>query len=88
MHETKYALIQRYGLTCMLCGKHFPYRQIQWHHIKPKYVSKRANKPPDDSIENGSLLCLDCHARIHEYGWWDDEYQLLTEIILEYKENN
>ncbi|MBQ8299582.1 MAG: HNH endonuclease [Clostridia bacterium] len=81
MHPTKLKLIQRNGLRCMACGKIVEYKNIQWHHIKPKYVSKANHEPVDDSYENGSLLCKRCHIEIHKYLWWDEEYQLLTDLI-------
>ena len=85
MHDTKAELIRRNGLRCMLCGKTFSYRQIQWHHVKPKYVSKLEGEQPDNSYFNGALLCLKCHALVHEYLWWQDEYQMLMDMILENK---
>lgn len=81
MHDTKALLITRNGLRCMLCGKQFPYRQLQWHHIIPKYVAKRDGGKPDDSYENGALLCLTCHMVVHDYTYWDKEYEELMKII-------
>ncbi|MBQ8299908.1 MAG: HNH endonuclease [Clostridia bacterium] len=81
MHATKALLILRNGLRCMGCGKVAEYKDIQWHHIKPKYASKANHEPVDDSYENGSLLCKRCHIEIHKYLWWDMEYQLLTDLI-------
>lgn len=85
MHPTKYLLICKHGSRCMCCGEEKPLKELQWHHIKPKYVSKANHEEPDDSYENGSILCLRCHIDIHRYLWWDDEFQLLTEIILRNK---
>lgn len=85
MHETKRLLIINNGLRCMLCGKEVPYNQINWHHIKPKYVSKMYCELPDDSYENGSLVCVTCHAIIHQYAWWDEEYHQLMEIVKDNK---
>lgn len=85
MKPAKWELIDRYGMRCMLCGKEFSYKEINFHHIKPKYVFKQDGLKPDDSADNGSILCVKCHCKIHEYLWWDDEYQLLTEIILQNK---
>lgn len=85
MKLTKELLLKRYGKRCMMCGKRYPLKLLQWHHIKPKYVYRHNNKPPDDSTENGAILCVSCHAIIHEYVWESDEYQLLTEIILQNK---
>lgn len=81
MHNTKYQLILKNGLRCMACGREVDYREIHWHHLKPKYVSKQNNEPQDDSYENGSLLCIRCHIEIHKYLWWDDEYQMMIDMI-------
>ena len=81
LKPVKYAMIEKNGLRCMLCGKYFHYEQINFHHIKPKYASKREGKQPDDSYENGSLVCTSCHARIHSYDWKDKEYIAFMAII-------
>lgn len=86
MHETKALLITRNGLKCMGCGKEVEYKNIHWHHIKPKYVSKANHEPVDNSYDNGALLCVQCHQEIHKYLWWDLEYQLLTDIIEDNKD--
>lgn len=81
MHETKALLIMRNGLVCMGCGKETKLKDLQWHHIVPKYVSKLNKQPPDNSYENSSLLCKNCHIQIHKYLYWDIEYQMLTDLI-------
>lgn len=81
MHETKALFIQRNGLRCMGCGKIVEYTNIQWHHIVPEYVSKINKQHPDNSYENGSLLCRKCHVAIHKYLYWQEEYQLLIDLI-------
>lgn len=81
MHKTKELLIVRNGLRCMGCGKIVEYKDLHWHHLKPKYVSKINHEPPDDSYENGSLLCRRCHIEIHKYLWWEDEFQVMTSIV-------
>lgn len=81
MHPTKAELITRNGLKCMICGKEFPYKQIQWHHIKPRAVSKYLNEPADDSYENGALLCIDCHAFVHTLYYWSYEYNLMMDVV-------
>lgn len=81
MHDTKALLIKRNGLRCMLCGKKVPYQQINWHHIKPKAVCKYYKEPIDNSYENGSLLCLDCHAFVHTFYYWSKEYHDLMDMI-------
>lgn len=85
MHATKCMLIERHGLKCMLCGRTVEYKDIQWHHIKPKYASKADGEPIDDSYENGSLICVDCHRYIHLYSWWGIEYHQLMSIVLSNK---
>lgn len=85
MHETKALLIVRNGLRCMLCGRTVTYNQINWHHIKPKAVSKYLKEPIDNSYENGSLLCLDCHAYVHSLYYWSDEYQNAMRVVRQNK---
>ena len=81
MHPTKKELIERNGIRCMLCGNIVPYRLIEWHHIIPKHITKFFGLPQDDSYENGSLLCVNCHKQVHEYEWWDKEYEALMDVI-------
>lgn len=81
MHETKALLIVKNGLRCMLCGRGVPYRQLNWHHIKPKYVCKMNNEPIDNSYENGALLCLECHDFVHSFEYNSQEYQDLMMLI-------
>jgi predicted HNH restriction endonuclease len=68
----------------MLCGEDADLT-IQWHHITPKYVFSRAGFPIDNSVENGALLCPNCHVRIHKYQYGDKEFMGLTKSILENK---
>lgn len=82
MHPTKQLLIEINGLKCMLCGRSVPYAQINWHHIKPKAVCKYLGEEVDNSYENGSLLCLDCHAFVHTLYYWSDEYQTYMKRII------
>ena len=86
MHETKALLIVRNGLRCMGCGREVELKDLQWHHIVPKYVSKVNKQPPDDSYENGALLCKRCHIEIHRYLFWEEEYQMLTDLIKDNKQ--
>ena len=81
MHETKALLITNNGLRCMLCGKVVPYHEINWHHIKPKAVCKYYTEPIDNSYENGSLLCVKCHAYVHTLSYWSNQYQALMRKI-------
>ena len=81
MHPTKAELITKNGLRCMLCGKECEYKEINYHHIVPKYVYKLLKIPIDNSYANGSLLCLSCHSKVHEYLYWDDEYQKMMDLV-------
>ena len=85
MHPIKQLLIQRNGLRCMLCGKEVSYQQLNWHHIKPKAVCKYYGEPIDDSYDNASLLCLNCHAYVHTFYYWSFEYEELMRVIRENK---
>lgn len=82
MHPTKQLLIEKNGLRCMYCGRTVPYQYINWHHIKPKAVCKYYGQEIDNSYENGSLLCLDCHAFVHTLYYWSKEYQEAMQKIL------
>jgi predicted HNH restriction endonuclease len=84
MHQTKCELIVRYGTKCMLCGSDVG-SMVQWHHIVPRYVFKARGEQPDDSMENGSLLCPNCHVKIHKFKYKDMEYQTLTATIIRNK---
>lgn len=81
MHETKAILILKNGLRCMLCGKEVDYHRINWHHIKPKSVCKSLGENIDNSYENGSLLCLDCHAYVHTLDYESDEYKCAMDVV-------
>ena len=85
MHPTKELLIQNNGLRCMLCGKRVPYNCINWHHIIPKSECKWNNEPIDNSYENGSLLCLNCHAYVHTLDYSSQEYKKAMRIIRQNK---
>ena len=85
MHPTKAELIRKNGLRCMLCGKECDYQEINWHHIKPKAVCKYYHEEIDNTYENGSLLCLNCHALVHTYSYWSDEYQYYMDVIRQNK---
>lgn len=87
VHETKCKLIGTHGTKCMLCKRNVELFELQWHHIKPKYASKREGREPDNSYENGSLLCASCHHMIHQYDYDDIRYKALTAIIMHNKKN-
>lgn len=80
MNATKAKLIEVNGCRCMLCGQEVPYRQITWHHIKWRCISKKNHEPIDNSYENGLLLCLNDHAYVHTLEYDSDEYKKLMEI--------
>lgn len=85
MHNTKYELIKRNGLVCMLCGRECDYKMLEWHHIIPKHVCKEQHKPIDDSYENGSLLCLTCHTYVHLLEHDKQEYDNAMQIVKMHK---
>lgn len=85
MHPTKQLLIERNGMYCMLCGRKCTYRELNWHHITPKWVYHKKGIPVDNSYENGSLLCLDCHAYVHEFFYYSETYRLMMEDVKNHK---
>ena len=72
----KQLLIGLAGTRCMCCRKDVS-SEITWHHLKPRYAGGQ------DTLENASLLCANCHTHIHKYQWGTEEYMRLTKIILE-----
>ena len=85
MHPTKAKLIELNGMRCMACGRQCTRHELQWHHIVPKYVFRQNHLPIDNSYENGALLCVNCHIKVHEYLFWDDEYQLMMDLVEDHK---
>lgn len=85
MHATKCELILRHGVKCMLCGEEKELKEIQWHHLKPRYASKREGFLADDSYENGSLLCRECHKLVHKYDYSDLRYKAYMILIIDSK---
>ena len=81
MHPVKAEMISRNGLRCMLCGRIVPYECINWHHIKPKAICKYYKEPIDNSYDNASLLCLECHAYVHTLSYWSKEYKDLMDTV-------
>lgn len=57
MLQVKKLMIERNKAICMLCGKNVG-KRITFHHIRPK------SHGGDDSYENGSLLCEQCHFEV------------------------
>ena len=88
MLVAKSTLIEVYGCKCMLCKREFEPEKLERHHIIPKYEYKRREEPIDDTISNMSLLCKDCHRKIHRYDCRDSEYIICTIRILESKVEN
>ena len=75
-------LIIIYGRRCMLCGKILKKKTgaITYHHITP------LSEGGETTVENGGLLCPDCHGDLHKQ---DQETQdLLNLSIIHYKEMN
>ena len=73
--SVKQCLIAIAGTRCMCCGRDVG-SEITWHHLKPRYAGGQ------DTIENASLLCANCHAHIHKFQWGTEEYIELTKEIL------
>ena len=71
----KQQIILLAGTRCMCCGKDVG-SEITWHHIKPRYAGGQ------DTLQNASLLCANCHTHIHKYQWGSEEYIRITKIIL------
>lgn len=53
--------------------------KLQFHHLIPKSYGG------ETSIENGALLCKDCHEEIHEHNFLSLQYFKFTSEIEEYK---
>lgn len=85
MHPIKELLIKRNGMYCMLCGKKCTYKQINWHHIKPKWYFRKRKQKIDNSYENTCLVCIPCHKYIHTFKYFSDEYQTLMVAIQSHK---
>ena len=84
----KSIVIEAYGCKCMLCKKEFKPEELERHHIIPRYEYKRRGEPIDDTIRNISLLCSECHRKIHRYDCRSEEYIIYTIQILESKIDN
>lgn len=70
----KTILKMRYGKRCMLCLKKFD--DLQFHHIKP------LKEGGINTVENGTLLCENCHKSIHKYQYLSVEFVEITTKIL------
>ena len=77
--SVKYRMIALAGTRCMQCGTDVG-SEITWHHLKPRYAGGQ------DTLDNTSLLCSNCHTHIHRFQWGDPEYTHLTKEILENRE--
>lgn len=77
--SVKYRMIALAGTRCMQCGTDVG-SEITWHHLKPRYAGGQ------DTLDNASLLCSNCHTHIHRFQWGDPEYKQLTENILRNRE--
>lgn len=85
MHPTKELLIQKNGLYCMLCCKKCKYRDLEWHHIKWKSVSRNRREPIDNSYDNGALLCINCHRYVHTLRYNSAKYKDLMWVVRSHK---
>lgn len=76
----KNLLKQQYGKKCFLCMHTFKNnKDLQFHHIKPKCEGG------ESSVENGALLCEECHKKIHSHKFGSTEYTNITLCILSNK---
>lgn len=69
-----------YGKRCMLCGEKKKDEKLTFHHIKPKSHGGVA------SVENGALVCEECHIEINKHEFLSSMYFDLTLVILNNKE--
>ena len=79
MKAVKQELVRRNGTKCMFC-KNDVGKSIQWHHIKPKCEGGK------DTYENGSLVCPNCHCKIHQHKYGTSAYNHFTKEILKNKQ--
>lgn len=85
MHPTKYMLIERNGMYCMLCGKRCEYEDLEWHHKKPKKICLKQKGVVDNSYSNGLLLCTACHKYVHTFSYNSEKYHTLMESAEQHK---
>lgn len=69
-----------YGKRCMLCGEKKCDNELTFHHIKPKSYGGKA------TLENGALICEECHIKINKYEFLTSTYFDYTLKILNNKE--
>lgn len=75
----KNMLMKIYGRRCMLCERKLYRNKLTFHHIKPKSYGGKA------TVENGALICEECHCEINKYDFLSSTYFDLTLKILNNK---
>ena len=63
--ENKKKLYERQEGKCPHCGKAFPYKEMELHHILPLARFPELGR----SIRNSIMLCHKCHKEIHCNPW-------------------
>ena len=71
----KQALRQRYGNRCMLCERVLQKHKQSYHHRQPKSCGGRG------TIENGTILCMQCQQIIHQFEYGTEAYTKLDALI-------
>ena len=71
----KQVLRQRYGNFCMLCERSLKKDKQSYHHRQPKSCGGSA------SIENGTILCMQCQRIIHQFEYGTEAYEKLDNLI-------
>jgi 5-methylcytosine-specific restriction endonuclease McrA len=71
----KQVLRQRHGNICMLCERTLKKEKQSYHHRVPKAHGGKA------SIENGTILCMQCQRIIHTFEYGTEAYEKLDQVI-------
>lgn len=71
----KQVLRQRYGNICMLCERTLKKDKQSFHHRVPKSHGGKG------SIENGTILCMQCQRIIHTFEYGTEPYEKLDKVI-------
>lgn len=80
----KKEMIKNNSTKCMICGELMG-NKIQFHHIVPKWYSKRNGMPIDNSYEQGILVCQKCHNELHRVRYKSRDYEHLVATALSHK---
>lgn len=69
----------KYGRRCMLCHRKLRKKKgcVTYHHIIP------ISEGGETTIENGAILCPDCHADLHQQDFATQK--ILNDKIKKYK---